>query len=523
MKAKFFFISVLLSCLWLSCTDTDASSSRSPQYPNIVFILADDLGYGDVSCYNPESKIQTPHIDQLAEKGIRFTDAHSSAAVCTPSRYSILTGRYPWRSRLPQGITRQYQESMIEPNRLTLGDMLKRAGYSTACIGKWHLGMRWQTTDGSRMPIEYANLSYQEYLKKKDEFEKKVDFTEPILEGPIDRGFEYYFGDDVPNFPPYVFIENDRAMSIPGIMKPDSVYGNPGLFTEGWDLTKVMPAILDKGRAYIQGAEPVFQRDDKKPFFLYLPLTAPHTPIAPTAEYSGRSQAGRYGDYVAQVDGLVGGIVEALESEGLLENTIIVFTSDNGSPARDGKNMSGSIRSVLKHGHNPSHIYRGIKAGIYEGGHRVPLIVQWPGVTQAGSVADETVCLVDFMATFADLIGFKLPRSAAGDSYSLMPLLKSESYEKPLREATIHQSGNGLIAIRQGKWKLILGGGSGGWIEPRNDQEARGMGLPLMQLYDLTQSPDEQINLHKDHPEVVKRLTGLFEKYKEEGRSVYEL
>ncbi|MEN8200957.1 MAG: sulfatase-like hydrolase/transferase [Bacteroidota bacterium] len=470
-------------------------------HPNIVYILADDLGYGDVSCLNDDSGISTPNLDKLAAEGIIFTDSHSGSAVCTPTRYGILTGRYCWRSRLKSSVLWQWDVPLIEPDRLTVGDFLKQHGYTTACIGKWHLGWDWPTYDGSLLA-------------------ERVDFSAEIRNGPVTRGFDYYFGDDVPNFPPYCFIENKRTLGIPSMSKPDSMFGAPGPMVEGWNLEEVMPALTRKAVEYIKAGagEGLFQRDPKKPFFLYFPLTAPHTPIAPAPEFQGRSDAGAYGDYVQEVDWTVGQVMKALEEEGLAENTLVIFTSDNGSPGRDGTKMSGPTNSVRQYGHNPSHIFRGIKADIWEGGHHVPFFARWPGKITPGSESDEIICHTDLMRTLSAILDEPLPENSAEDSYNILPALLGESCDNPIREATVHHSGNGSFSIRQGKWKLVLCAGSGGWSKPHN-QEALDMGLPEIQLYDLNADIKEENNLYDQYPEIVEELSALLHKYKDEGRS----
>jgi arylsulfatase A-like enzyme len=473
--------------------------------PNIVFILADDMGYGDVACQNPESKIPTPNLDRLATQGIRFTDAHSPSAVCSPTRYGILTGRYAWRTQLQKSVLWPWDSPLIEEDRLTVGDLLQEAGYDTACIGKWHLGWEWLTTDGSRYndinPLGHANKDASLA------FSKKVDFSKPIGGGPITRGFEYYFGDDVPNFTPYCFIENDRLLGNPTAHYDGSPFGWAGPMVEGWKFEAVMPALTERAVEYIKakpGQSP-FSRNEDKPFFLYFPLTAPHTPIAPADEFIGKSQAGRYGDFVFEVDWTVGQVMKALEETGQAENTLLIFTSDNGSPARDGTDMNGAPRSVCQYGHNPSYIFRGIKADIWEGGHRVPFIARWPGKVPSDATNEETICSIDLMATCAALIDKELPKDAGGDSCDILPALLGKRSESPLREATIHHSIQGMFAIRQGKWKLILGKGSGGWSEKGEE------GDPPVQLYDMEADVGETNNLHAEYPEVVARLTALLE------------
>jgi arylsulfatase A len=301
-----YFIVILFFSLVLSgCT------THTEEHPNIVIIYADDLGYGDISCQNTESKINTPNIDKLANEGIRFIDAHSPAAICTPSRYSLLTGRYCWRTELQKGVLWTWDKPLIRAERLTLPEMLKEKGYRTAAIGKWHLGWNWPTTDTVSAKKKKGN---------------NVDYSQPINGGPLDHGFDYYFGDDVPNFPPYTFIENDRVTEIPLIMKPDSLYGVSGLMVAGWQLDKVMLALTEKAVTYITDAS-----KQNKPFFLYFPLTAPHDPIAPAQQFKGTSRAGLYGDYVQEVDWTVGQILHVLEANKLKQNTLVIFTSDNGS------------------------------------------------------------------------------------------------------------------------------------------------------------------------------------------------
>jgi len=488
-----------------TATRTSGAIDKAMSPPNIVIILADDMGFGDLACQNPESKIPTPNLDRLATQGMRFTDAHSPSAVCTPTRYSMLTGDYCWRSELQERVLWSWDRPLIDAEKLTLGGMLQEQGYSTACIGKWHLGWDWPTSDGSKIN-DLIPLGKND-KEIRDPFGAKIDFTKPIGGGPTTRGFDYYFGDDVPNFPPYCFIENDRTVGIPTKEKPDSMFGAKGPMLEGWQLEDVMPEITRRSVEYIES------HGDNSPFFLYFPLTAPHTPIAPTAEFIGKSEAHRYGDFVVEVDWTVGQIMDALERSGQADNTILIFTSDNGSPGRSGENMQGKTNSVREYGHNPSHTYRGIKADIWEGGHRVPFILRWPGRVNAASTSDETICHVDFMATIAAITNYDLPDSTAVDSYDLSPVLAETTLNKPLREAVVHHSIDGTLAIRRGKWKLIEGRGSGGWSGKGKPGEPPG------QLYDMERDPTERINLYELHPEIVAELESMLRRYKTEGRS----
>jgi len=485
--------------------------------PNIVFILADDMGYGDLACQNPESKIPTPNLDRLAREGVRFTDAHSPSAVCTPTRYGILTGRYCWRTELKKGVLWPWDRPLIEPDRLTVGGLLRSAGYHTACVGKWHLGWDWPTTDGSRINDELPPGRYD--AKKRPPFGEKIDFSKPIGGGPVTRGFDFYFGDDVPNFPPYCFIEDDRVTKIPTVPKPDGMFGHKGVMADGWRLDAVMPEITRRAVDYIASRAARAQGAGgapRQPFFLYFPLTAPHTPIAPAAEFKGKSRAGAYGDYVFQVDHSVGEIMGALDVHGLRGDTLVIFTSDNGSPGRDGTGMSGKPNSVRKFEHDPSRPWRGIKADAWDGGHRVPFIARWPGEIPAGKESAELVCHVDFMATVAAIVERELPADAGEDSHDILPALKGKELAHLIREAVIHHSGGGLFCVRQGRWKLILGLGAGGFSGGIKKPKP---GEPEGQLYDLEADPAESRNLYARHPEKVARLTALLEKYKASGRS----
>ena len=481
--------------------------------PNIVFILADDLGYGDVGSYNPESKIPTPAIDTLAAQGMRFTDAHTPSSVCTPTRYAFLTGRYAWRTRLKSGVLWAWDAPLLEDERVTLPEMLRatQSRYATAAIGKWHLGWVWTGKDGKplsrRIPRDQA-----------DRAAELVDFTRPITGGPIEHGFDLYVGDDVPNFPPYAWIKDDRLATQPTQLKPDTMFGDPGPMTPGWDLSRVMPTIALYAVEYIRERE-----GRPEPFFLYLPLTAPHTPIVPADAYRGKSQAGVYGDFVVQIDATVGAVMKALEESGLADNTIVIFTSDNGSPARDGHaTVNGRVVGNTPHsvteryGHVPNAPWRGLKADIWEAGHRVPMVVRWPGVVEPGSVSDDLVCLLDWYATFAELHGIELQDDQAEDSFSMLPLLRGK--DAPVRPSLVHHSGNGTFAIRIGDWKLIPGNlGSGGFTRPR--RVAPAADGPQGQLYNLADDPGETTNRWQDEPQVVDTLSQELDAIRARGRS----
>lgn len=480
------------------------TETRAAENPNIVFILCDDLGYGDVGCNNPECKIPTPNVDRLAAQGMRFTDAHTTSSVCTPTRYGVLTGRYNWRSRLQTSVLGGMSPRLIEPGRLTVAEMLRKNGYYTGCIGKWHLGMDW-TRKPDTEPF-------------KDRIEKgpdgwNADFTKPIKNGPNSVGFDYYFGIAASlDMVPYTYIENDRVTVVPTIdnafpmMLGKDRETRRGPAAADFDAMNVLTDLTDKAVAYITE-----QAKTDKPFFLYLPLASPHTPIVPSPEWQGKSGLNPYADFVMETDHSVGRVLEALQSGGVADNTLVVFTSDNGcSPQAD-------FPALEEKGHDPSYIYRGHKADIWDGGHRVAFIVRWPGKIKAGSTTDQLASLVDFQATCADIIDFKLPPNAAEDSVSLLPILQGKATE-PVREALVHHSINGKFSIRQGRWKLELCPGSGGWSAPRDPQAVK-QGLPSIQLYDMEADPPEEKNVEAKHPEVVKQLTSLLESYVARGRS----
>jgi arylsulfatase A-like enzyme len=502
-----------MAAAWAPLLRHALAETTSPGAPNIVYILADDLGYGDLACQNPESKIPTPNLDRLAKEGIRFTDAHSPSAAGMPTRYGLLTGRYPWRSQLKRGVQQCWNEPIIESDRLTVGKLLKQRGYDTACIGKWHLGMNWPTTDG-KPPVCVGRT-------RTADGRTNVDFTKSIANGPTTRGFDYYFGVDATHIPPYCFIENERTVGIPAEPKK-GMPGCPGPMLEGWRLDGILPALMNKTLEYIdvkrgRARNDVFRQTTGKPFFLYVPLTAPRTPIAPAEEFKGKSRAGAYGDFVYEVDHVVGRVLQALEPNGFDENTIVIVTSDNGSPGCDGTDMSGAWNSVLKYGHNPSRPWRGVKTDIWEGGHRVPFLARWPGRIPMATISDETICHVDLLATVAAIVSEKLPDSTGEDSYNVLPALLGEKRDRPIREATVHCSDGDLFAIRQGKWKLITGLGSGGWSQPSFTKPEPGG--PEGQLYDLHADPGEMNNLWLEYPKVVTALTTLLEKYRLDGRS----
>ena len=485
--------------------------------PNIVFIMADDMGYGDVGCYNRDSKIPTPNMDKLAQEGIRFTDAHSPSAVCTPTRYGVLTGRYCWRSRLKHGVLYGYEPPLIERERLTVAGLLKDAGYHTACVGKWHLGLEFSTVPGYdfdfNVPLPWSNAAR--------ELEAHIDFTAPLTGGPVDIGFDYFYGNaGCPTCqPPYGFIENDTFVEIPSVYHDVPEFtSRPGMMVPGWEHKDADPIIAQKAVEYIEG-----QADTDAPFFLYLTPSAPHEPCtaAVVPDFArGKSSAGPRGDLVWLVDWMVGAVMDALERTGKTEDTLIFVTSDNG--ALPGDRIQGDTGRMPYHlyDHKSCGDWRGYKAHIWEGGHREPLIARWPGVIAPNTETDALTCLTDLMATCAAIVGREVPDDAGQDSCNILPVLLGEETAQPLRSAIVHHSSTGVFSIRHEGWKLILGTqGSGGWPPPRDGGPNPDTPGQLYQIYD---DPAETKNVWDTYPEIVERLTGLLEKFEKDGHSQKE-
>ena len=465
-----------------------AALPAAPARPNIVFILADDLGYGDLSCLNPESKIRTPNLDRMASEGVIFTDAHSPSAVCTPTRYGIVTGRYAWRSSLTRGVLQGGSPPLIEPERPTVARVLKDEGYATGCVGKWHLGLGWASSDGKSV-VELAD---------------NADFSKPFTGGPTALGFDYYYGISASlDMPPYTFLENDRVAETPTARSEGEkfpVNWRPGPAAPGFRHQQVLSRLTEKATGWLGRQKP------GRPYFLYLPLTAPHTPVVPRDEFKGRTGAGDYGAFVAEVDWTVSQVLEALKRNGTAENTLVIVTSDNG-PERQ------MVQRKTEYGHDSAWHVRGHKRHLWDGGHRIPFLARWPGRIKPGSRTGELICLTDLMATAASLSSARLPAGAGPDSYDISPALLGRKLAKPIREAVVHHSSGGAFSIRQGEWKLLLLRGTGD-TPPAKDES-----LPPGQLYNIAKDPGEEKNLYPEHPEIVARLTALLEKYQSQGRS----
>jgi len=474
--SRFLFAGALIVCGGLQARAVETSK------PNILYILCDDLGYGDVHALNPQrGKIPTPQMDRLASEGMSFTDAHGGSSVCTPTRYEILTGRYAWRTRLQRGVLGGFGKPLIAPERLTVAELLHQHGYETACIGKWHLGLDW--------PGRGTN----------------VDYAKPIGHGPVTLGFDYFFGiaGSLDMFP-FIWIHNDHTIGAATVTK-NIVREGPA--EPSFEAVDVLPTVTKKACEYIRERA---AKKSGKPFFLYLPLTSPHAPIVPSKEWQDKSGLGNYGDFVMQTDWTVGQVLKTLAETGLATNTLVIFTSDNGcSPVAKPEELEAK-------GHFPSAQFRGYKADIWDGGHRIPFIVRWPGKVAPGSRSDSLLCLTDFMATLADLLHEKLPDNAGEDSFSFLPELTGTG--TTARTSDVHHSINGRFAIRDANWKLEFCPGSGGWAQPR-DLPAEKQGLPKLQLYDMTVDVGEVKNLQGDQTNLVARLTAELEKIVADGRS----
>lgn len=463
---------------------------KKAKAPNIVYILADDLGIGDVSCYNAEGKIYTPHIDQLAQCGVRFTDAHTSSSVCTPTRYGILTGRYNWRTTMKSGVLHGYDTPLIDPKRETIASFMKKQNYETGIVGKWHLGWDWANREAG---------------------EKYVDFSKPTQNNPNSLGFNYSFC--IPaslDMPPYAYVENGLCTTIP----VDTCVGRTGIELLRSGLTapdfkheEVLAKFTEKAIGFINRSA-----NKDKPFFLYFPLAAPHTPILPIGNFKGKSKVSPYGDFVLMVDDVVKQVVEALKAQGVYDNTIIVFTSDNGFAP------TAKVDMQLAKGHNPSMVYRGFKTDIYEGGHRVPFIVSWGNKIKKAKISNQIICSTDLLRTLSDLCNTPLNDQTAEDSFSFWGEIIGKKTKYPKRESVIHHSSNGFFAIRKDNWKLIMCSHSGGNGKPKaTSEEAKT--LPPVQLYDLATDIRETNNIYDKHPEIVKELTDLLTKYIKNGRT----
>jgi len=440
--------------------------------PNIIYVICDDLGYGDVQCLNPKNgKIPTPHVDRLASEGMVFTDAHSGSSVCTPTRYGVLTGRYSWRTVLQSGVVQGFAPCLIAKDRPTVASFLKNQGYDTAIIGKWHLNFKYLNPNGG-----------SEFLKGKH---KRPPVGAKIPDGPIHRGFDYFHG-------------FHHAGNMEAVIENDEVTAHDPVIN-------MLPRLTRESVEYIES-----KKGSQKPFFLYVPLGSPHTPIVPSPEWQGKSGLGPYGDFVMQTDHAMGEIQKALAKIGQAENTLIVFTSDNGCSKAAG------IPALAKQGHKVSADLRGSKADLWDGGHRIPFIVKWPGKVKPGSTSNQLICLTDLFATLSDVLKTDLPVNAAEDSVSFLPALFGKKIVST-RAGVIHHSISGHFAYRKGPWKLLLAKASGGWTSPTERQAPAS--LPNGQLYNMSADLGEKKNLYDLKPKLVASLLAQLENDIAEGRS----
>ncbi|WP_343854350.1 arylsulfatase [Algoriphagus jejuensis] len=498
--------------IWLLFSYAPVMSQVSEK-PNIIIIYTDDQGYGDVGALNPAAKFRTPNMDKIANEGVIFTDGHSSDAVCTPSRYSLLTGRYSWRTSLKKGVLEADGPGLIEEGRMTIASLLQENGYHTAMIGKWHLQMDFAGTLG-----------------------KDRDWSAPFVGGPIDHGFDYFFG--IPasmNYGVLTYLENDRVLDPPVLWTKKKAVTDPRSFRDSVtpnDYRMTPPYVTERGEGgtwievapsfndelvletftshavdYIKKA--AVESKNGKPFFLYIPLTSPHLPHSTHPDFRRISDCGNYGDFMQETDHRVGQILDALDANGLADNTLVIFSSDNGAETNYTYHQE-----VYDHYSNLN--FKGGKRDIYEGGHRVPYLMRWPAKIKAGSKVDIAVCQTDYLATIAAIVGVPLPEDAGEDSYNLLPMLLGESAGSD-RGAVIHHSVTGHFAIREGKWKLNMLRGSGGSLQPVFVETKDGE--PIYELYDMEADPGETKNLYDQYPEVVKALTAKITEIISNGRS----
>ena len=468
--------------------------------PNIVYILADDMGVSDIAYGKKDAKVVTPNLDQLASNGLSFTDAHSGSSVCTPTRYALMTGRYCFRSPVKGKVIDGYGKALITADRETVPKLLKRNGYTTAMFGKWHLGLDWQLKDGSHIST-YSGI--------KKEIRAKVDFSKPFANGPIDAGFDSYFGINASlDFGPYTWLVDKKVQTIPNQELDKKAMGKknkelklseleckqrsmrPDVQAADFDPQTVLLTLTERTVDYIE------KYNADKPFFIYLALPSPHTPVFPRKEFLGTSKAGVYGDFISETDWTVGQVIGALKKKDLLKNTLVIFTADNGA-----SRISFPVEFEEKFGHKPSGSYKGRKGRLDEGGHRVPFIVQWPASVKPGTTTSALTSLNDLYATCVDLLDAQTPKNASEDSISMLPALLAQS-KKGLRTQHIHQDFAGSLGIRSGDWKLNMG-------KMERTQK----------LFNLAEDPEEKKSVLKQNPEkkdaLLKELTAIIQ----QGRS----
>ena len=503
-------ISIKTSLLLVSALMSYGSIAKE-LLPNIVIIYADDMGYGDLAIQNEKSKIPTPNLDQLAREGMRFTDAHSSSGICSPSRYSLLTGRYHWRKQ--HKIVSAFGKPFFAKGESTLPRVLQTSGYKTAAIGKWHLGWNWQFNNKPSGKMK-SKKGFKPFYMPED-----IDWTKPVTGGPLDQGFDYYYGDGTINFPPYAWVENDKVVEAPtAVMTGDNIGHKvkegswefrAGPKVKGWNPYDVLPTLTKKSVEWLG------QQTATEPFFLYLALPSPHAPIIPNKEFDGKSQAGPYGDFMVQTDWVAGQVLNVLKEKGLDKNTLVIFTADNGPEKY-------AYKRAEIYGHYSMGDFRGLKRDVYEGGHHVPFVIKWPGKIKAGSISTEVISQVDIMATLAAITKTKLPEASAPDSYDISPVLFNKTYASPLREATVQNTKEGVYGLRQGKWLYINHSTGQHTGAPKEYNEAMGFTKFKAEslLFDLEEDPGQRNNLQAQFPEKASAMNSLLEKYRSQAFSV---
>ena len=489
-------LSLSILSVFNACEKTPSPKVLSK--PNIILILADDFGVGDIQAHYPQNKIPTPYLDQLVKEGISFTDAHSSSAVCSPTRYGLLTGRYNWRTPLQEWVLASFEPPLIKSERKTLAEMLKEDGYATACIGKWHLGWNWQGERASeRLDPRNVLSDYQ------------WEYDQPISGGPLDHGFDYYFGTHVPNFPPFTYIENDRILIQPtdtfrikdfeGEFMPRRFDGQA--MAPDWEFKNILPGITEKAVTYIKE-----QSSSASPFFLYFSMTSPHEPVSPSENFEGKSGIAPIADFVMETDWSVGQLLEAVKEAGIEEETLIIFTADNGHSHYTGWDL------LLEAGHKASGPFRGHKSTIWEGGHRVPFIAKWKGKIADGDQSDQLICLTDIYASLYELLHAKEQPSDEGeDSFSFLSILMNKA-SVSAREDIVNHSVHGEFAYRKDGWKLVFK------LPEKNLALSRGKAA-IKELYHLEEDIAESSNVIDQHPDIAIQLEMQLKEIIERGSS----
>ena len=495
------FIKLAGATLAASSAGCALAKTKKQTAPNIIYILADDMGFGDVDSFNANSKIPTPHLARLSREGMRFTDAHTSSGVCTPTRYGILTGRYSWRTHLKGGVLNGHSPHLIDPQRETVASLLKKQGYATACVGKWHLGMDWSSTDGKEVNRTAA---------------RNIDFSKPLANGPLDVGFDYYFGISASlNMDPHAFIHNRKVEGTLEFLPDSSAVkargftgAKPGWAAKEFQQDQVLPTFAKKTVGWIKDHN---KKKPDQPFFVYLPLNSPHSPIVPSKDFKDKSGLNPHGDFCMETDWAVGEVVKAVDELGIAENTIIIFTADNGT------SPMAKYSTMQEKGHFPSYIYRGLKGTLWEGGHRVPFIVRWPKVVKAKTTSDDVICTTDLMATVAQIQGVALDDDTGEDSVSFYDALKGKKLADNNERGIVHHSDSGVFSIRRGKWKLMFDAKGGSRRSNPKDKPVKNSAEFL--LFDMETDEIESTNLLQEHPQVLKEMKMLMADYINRGRS----